>query len=187
MFQNIVTITHQIIREKVHIGDHVLDATVGKGNDTLLLSQMVGDDGIVYGFDIQAQAIAIADERISNESKFKNTKLFVKDHSELDQVLPDDEKLQLAIFNLGYLPSGDKEIITQSDTTVKAITDVLDHLDTKGILLIASYVGHPGGMEEFEAVQSYLEKLDQKSYNVAMFNFLNQKNLPPRLFIVERR
>ncbi|MGH2103327.1 tRNA (mnm(5)s(2)U34)-methyltransferase, partial [Aerococcus urinaeequi] len=103
------------------------------------------------------------------------------------QVIPTDEKLQLAIFNLGYLPSGNKEIITQSETTIKAIQSVLERLDKMGLLLIASYVGHPGGMEEFEAVQSYLEKCDQKSYNVAMFNFLNQKNLPPRLFIVERR
>lgn len=49
MFQNIVTVTHQIMKEKIHKGDHVLDATVGKGNDTLLLSQLVGQDGIVYG------------------------------------------------------------------------------------------------------------------------------------------
>ncbi|MEY8371246.1 class I SAM-dependent methyltransferase [Aerococcaceae bacterium 50-4] len=187
MFQNIVTVTHQIMRETIHKGDHVLDATVGKGNDTLLLSQLVGSDGLVYGFDIQDQAIALAKKRIEDESKLKNTKLYVKDHSELNQVLPENEKLRLAIFNLGYLPSGDKEIITQASTTVKAIEGVLDYLDDLGVLLIASYVGHPGGMEEFTAVQSYLEKLDQKRYNVAMFNFLNQKNLPPRLFIVERR
>ena len=187
MFQNIVTVTHQIMKEKIHKGDHVLDATVGKGNDTLLLSQLVGQDGIVYGLDIQAQAIAFAEKRLFEEAKFKNTKLFVKDHSELDHVIQRNEKLQLAIFNLGYLPSGDKEIITQSETTIKAIQAVLERLDKMGVLLIASYIGHPGGMEEFEAVQSYLEKCDQKSYNVAMFNFLNQKNLPPRLFIVERR
>ncbi|PMC79344.1 16S rRNA (cytosine(1402)-N(4))-methyltransferase [Aerococcus viridans] len=187
MFQNTVTITHQIMKEKIQKGDHVLDATVGKGNDTLLLSQLVEEDGIVYGLDIQPQAIALAEKRLCNESNYKNTKLFVKDHSELKQILPEEEKLQLAIFNLGYLPSGDKQIITQANTTIKAITSVLEHLDTMGLLLVASYIGHLGGMAEFEAVQSYLEKLDQKSYNVAMFNFLNQKNLPPRLFIVERR
>src|SRR5699024_12010107 len=98
MFQNIVTVTHQIMKEKIQKGDHVLDATVGKGNDTLLLSQLVGQDGIVYGLDIQAQAIAFAEKRLFEEAKFKNTKLFVQDHSVLDNVIQRKEKYHLAIF-----------------------------------------------------------------------------------------
>ena len=151
------------------------------------LQSFIQQAEIRHAFKEASVGIALAEKRLCNESNYKNTKLFVKDHSELKQILPEEEKLQLAIFNLGYLPSGDKQIITQANTTIKAITSVLEHLDTMGLLLVASYIGHPGGMAEFEAVQSYLEKLDQKSYNVAMFNFLNQKNLPPRLFIVERR
>lgn len=187
MFHNIVTLTHHLMREKVHKGDHVLDATVGKGNDTLLLSQLVETEGIVYGFDLQSKAIEITSNRLDNESIYKNTKLFNKSHSQLTEFLPQDEKLQFAIFNLGYLPAGDKSIITQAETTVQAIDQTLSLLDKDGLLLIASYVGHPGGMEEFDQVHFHLENLDQKRYNVGVFNFINQKNLPPRLFIVERR
>lgn len=187
MFQNIVTLSHHIIKEKVHKGDHVLDATVGKGNDTLLLSQLVKDEGSVYGFDLQADAIAITQKRLETESKYKNTKLFHADHSQMDKYLPKDLTLQFAIFNLGYLPSGDKEIITKAETTAKAIEATLPRLNKDGVLAIASYIGHPGGMEEFLKVQLLVESLDQKRYNVGMFQFLNQKNNPPRLFVIERR
>ena len=38
-------------------GDVVVDATVGNGFDTVFLAQQVGENGLVYGFDIQIQAI----------------------------------------------------------------------------------------------------------------------------------
>lgn len=187
MFQNIVSLTHQIMKDKIQLGDHVLDATVGKGNDTLLLSQLVGEHGCVYGFDLQEKAIQLTHERLLTSSNFKNTKLFRDSHSNINGYLKNDEQLQFAIFNLGYLPAGDKSIITQGESTIDAIQQILPRLTKNGTLLIASYVGHPGGMEEFNDVYKFVENLDQKSYNVGMFNFLNQQNLPPRLFIIERR
>lgn len=35
------------------LGKIAVDATVGKGNDTLKLLKAVGKDGFVYGFDVQ--------------------------------------------------------------------------------------------------------------------------------------
>ena len=44
------------IEEQVKPGDFCIDATMGNGNDTLLLSRLCGDSGQVLAFDIQEQA-----------------------------------------------------------------------------------------------------------------------------------
>ena len=49
------------------------------------------------------------------------------------------------------------------------------------------YSGHEGGLEEKEAVDSLVSQLPQKEYNVLMYKFINQVNLPPYLYIVEKR
>ncbi len=46
-----------LISQAVCLGDTVVDATAGNGNDTLYLANLVGATGRVYSFDIQAQAI----------------------------------------------------------------------------------------------------------------------------------
>ena len=43
----------RFIREQVQPGDICIDATMGNGNDTLLLSSLCGKDGHVFAFDIQ--------------------------------------------------------------------------------------------------------------------------------------
>ena len=45
------------IRQQVMPGDICIDATMGNGNDTALLSQLAGKRGRVLAFDIQKQAL----------------------------------------------------------------------------------------------------------------------------------
>ena len=45
------------ISEHVKEGDLCIDATMGNGNDTLLLSRLCGEKGHVLAFDIQEMAI----------------------------------------------------------------------------------------------------------------------------------
>ena len=46
------------ISEHVKEGDLCIDATMGNGNDTLLLSRLCGEKGHVLAFDIQEIALA---------------------------------------------------------------------------------------------------------------------------------
>ena len=55
---------HRLLRETVRAGDTVLDGTAGNGHDTLFLAQCAGENGRVYAFDIQPQAIAATDARL---------------------------------------------------------------------------------------------------------------------------
>ena len=43
----------RFIKEQVSPGDLCIDATMGNGNDTLILSTLCGKDGSIIAFDIQ--------------------------------------------------------------------------------------------------------------------------------------
>ena len=47
----------RFIREQVQPGDICIDASMGNGNDTPLLSSLCGKDGHVFAFDIQEAAL----------------------------------------------------------------------------------------------------------------------------------
>ena len=49
------------------------------------------------------------------------------------------------MYNLGFLPGGNKEITTLAKTTMKSIEDGLELLDSNGIMTIAVYRGHAEG------------------------------------------
>lgn len=92
-----------------------------------------------------------------------------------------------AIFNLGYLPKGDKAIITLPDTTKTALEALLTRLAPKGRIILVCYYGHAGGEAELKEVHSFCQQLPQEAFNVLSYQFINQRNQPPILFCIERK
>ncbi|HPP31857.1 MAG TPA: class I SAM-dependent methyltransferase [Soehngenia sp.] len=182
---NVISIEDILIDRFVQCGYICLDATVGNGNDTIKLSQKVGKIGKVYGFDIQEIAIEITKEKLTKADLLSQTILINDDHTKVDKYI--SEKLDFAIYNLGYLPGSHKEITTIASTTLESINKTLSLLKENGVILIISYINHDGGYEEYKAVRNYLSLLDQKKYNIFEVNFINQINNPPRLFCIENR
>ncbi|KAA9302113.1 MULTISPECIES: class I SAM-dependent methyltransferase [Aerococcus] len=184
---NIIQIYHHIIEEALRPGMTALDGTAGTGQDTAFLARLVGPQGRVYAFDIQKQAIQRSQDRLNKEALAQQVTLIQADHAQLDQHLPDDLEIDLACFNLGYLPGADKAIITQGQSTCQAIDSCCQYLKAGAKILVAAYLGHPGGMEEYETVCQHLAQYPQESYNISQVQFLNQRNLPPRLIVIEKR
>lgn len=132
----------------------VIDATVGNGNDTLLLAQNT-PHGHVYGFDIQKIAIERTKERIQ---KFDNVTLFPISHSKMKETLPEFlGKISIVLFNLGYLPKGDRKITTKVNTTIAAVEQSLEMIHDHGVVLITVYPGHEEGKEESKKLQNFLK------------------------------
>lgn len=52
---------------------------------------------------------------------------------------------RLVAFNLGYLPGGEKQVITRSETTLLALEAAKRILAPGGLISIVVYLGHPGG------------------------------------------
>ncbi|MTI70228.1 MAG: methyltransferase domain-containing protein [Firmicutes bacterium] len=182
---NAMDLAKNLIEEKVKRANVVLDATVGNGNDTLFLAKLVGEKGKVYGFDIQRQAINSTKEILIENNVFDRVKLIEDSHANIDIYVK--EGLDLIIFNLGYLPGGNHNIITKPKSTLAAIEKGLNKLNDNGILLIVGYPGHKGGNKEIIAVKDYLKGLNQKHFTVIRTDFINQVNNPPILFAIEKK
>ncbi len=182
---NVISIADILIDRFVQSGHTCLDATVGNGNDIIKLSQKVGKNGKVYGFDIQEIAIEITKEKLTKADLLDQTVLINDSHTEVDKHIK--EKIDFAIYNLGYLPGSRKDITTIASTTLESINKTLGLLKENGLIVIISYISHDGGFKEYTSVRSYLSLQDQKKYNIFEVSFINQVNNPPRLFCIENR
>ncbi|WP_033828101.1 class I SAM-dependent methyltransferase [Bacillus andreraoultii] len=187
--EKILPFSHQLIKKAASIGDGVVDATVGNGNDTLFLSELVGPTGVVFGFDIQREAINQTKKQLIQHDKDKNVLLFQVGHENVKTYIPNDfhGKIKAAIFNLGYLPKGDHSIVTKPNTTIAAIEQLLEIMDKEGIIVLVIYHGHPEGKNEKDVLLDYVTHIDQNKAHVLLYQFINQKNDPPFIVAIEKR
>ena len=176
--ENSLKMSHKVIEECVNCTSVVIDATCGAGNDTLFLAKLAKK---VYAFDIQLDAINKTKEKCAN---FNNITYINDSHENVLMYVSD--MVDAAIFNLGYLPKSNHAIFTKSASTIKAINAILSILNEGGRISIVAYPGFKEGKEEKEALEEYLKTLDQKTYNAPKYEFLNQINDPPILYVIER-
>jgi predicted methyltransferase len=176
--------SHTILSKVISPGDSVIDATTGNGNDTEFLAQSVKNDGHVYAFDIQTQAIETTKQRLSDKNLIHRVTLINDGHENILKYVKNP--IKAAIFNLGYLPGGDKNIITQPQKTITALKSCLSLLDKNGIIVVVIYYGHNGGLSEKEALMQWTSNLDQKQYTVLQYQFINQINCPPILLAIQK-
>lgn len=178
-----VALSHQLLAQRIHPGDTVVDATCGRGHDTLFLAQTVGEKGKVYAFDIQAVAIQSARALLNAHQALAQVSFYQADHSKM--ALWVQETISAAIFNLGYLPGGDEHICTLAHTTVSAIAHVLRLLAIGGILVIVAYPGRPAGKSERDAVAALLSSLSSQCWQVGNFNLINKHEAPCLFYVVK--
>lgn len=159
---NIVKRTHElmIINKKYDIA---IDATVGNGYDTIFLANYYNK---VIGIDIQPLAIKRSTEKTK---ELNNVELYLDDFNNIDKY----KYANLIIFNLGFLPGSNKKIKTQDYTSDQAILKAYSILD--GILLVACYIQHEGGYEEFEKLINTLN-INNIKY-ILEDNFENKEKL----------
>ncbi|QOY33777.1 tRNA (mnm(5)s(2)U34)-methyltransferase [Anaerobacillus isosaccharinicus] len=185
----ILPFARQLLINAISNGDSAIDGTAGNGHDTLFLAQLVGDLGRVYGFDIQEAAIRKTKERLIEHGALNQVSLFQSGHQEAKNLIPENDhgNISGAIFNLGYLPGGDKSIVTKPETTLKAIADIFSLLKKGGIIVLVIYHGHEEGRKEKDVLLNYVSSIDQAEGHVLTYQFLNQKNNPPFIVAIEKR
>lgn len=173
-----------LLRKSIDFGDVAIDATAGNGHDTLYLTELVGDTGHVFAFDVQQQALDATKERLKEHGVFERTTLILDGHENFAKHV--DEPIGGAVFNLGYLPGADHSLTTQAETTITAIDAMLEQMKIGGIVVLVVYHGHEGGKIERDNVLKYVEHLPQKQVHVLRYDFLNQKNDPPFIVALEK-
>jgi tRNA A58 N-methylase Trm61 len=185
-----------MVGKHVKKGDIVVDATAGNGNDTLALSNLVGEEGKVYAFDVQEEAIERTWNLLVESSSFcsigkealqieGNTVLICDSHEKMSSYISETGKVAAVVFNLGYLPSGDKSINTTAQSSVKAIDESLKILKKGGIVSIVMYPGTEIGEIERNEVLVYSQDLPPSEYHVCYCSFPNQSHMSPEILWIE--
>lgn len=179
--EKVIEFAHNIIKNKVENTDICIDMTIGNGKDTLFLCSLAQ---FVYGFDIQSKAI-LNTEKLLRDNHLNNFQLWMTSHENIDQFV--HEKVKAIVYNLGYLPTGDKSITTLTNSTMISLKKSLLLLKTGGIIVLVVYPGHLEGKKESDALLAYVNTLDQKEFDVIQYQFLNQIHQPPYVIAIERK
>jgi hypothetical protein len=90
---------------------------------------------------------------------------------------------QLFIFNLGYLPRGDKSITTKDTHTVQTL-DIINSHYPQATIIVMSYLGHPEGKKEYDAIQLWMAK--QTTYTCIESELKFHEEAPHLLWIYPR-
>ena len=176
----------RFIREQVQPGDICMDATMGNGNDTLLLSTLCGPGGHVFAFDIQEQALISTHTKLFKENAPQNYTLLLESHTKMDKYAKPGT-VSCITFNLGYLPGGDHTKATHADSSIEALTKGLALLQKGGLISLCIYSGGDSGFEERDAVLAWLKTLDPHKYLVIRSDYYNRPNNPPIPVLIIRQ
>ena len=170
----------QLILTHLREGDTAVDFTMGNGYDTEFLSKTVGERGRVYAFDIQSKAVESTKKHLLEVGCPENYTLIHDSHHKVREYVKGE--IRAGMFNLGYLPGGDKSITTMRETTLPAIEAAIDLMDRDAIILVAVYPGHAEGEAEGKMICDYLSSLSRHKVCATRIQILNSPTSP--FFIV---
>lgn len=172
-------------RQLLKPGDRVIDATMGNGQDTCALARLVGDNGKVIAFDVQEAAVNKTRTLLMQEGLLDRCELHLIGHEHVLQVVR--EPVKLAVFNLGWLPGGDKAVTTRWETTRTALEGCLQLLIPGGVCTICAYPGHGEGNRELQELIAFLSSIPPQAFNALHQQFINAGPGSPECFILQRQ
>ncbi len=190
-FLSVLSTAHKWIAERTIAGDIVIDATAGRGVDTLELARLTGATGTVYAFDIQQDALEQTSIRLSEATDHQQlaaTNLILDSHANMAQHIESamHGRVAAVMFNFGYLPGSDETIITEPDSSLQALEAALALLKKGGIITCVLYPGHAGGEQEACAVQQWAANLPAKAAQSVIYRQL-QRDTAPYLIAIEKK
>ena len=181
---DLVGLHKYFIMEHLREGDVAVDFTMGNGNDTLFLSKAVGENGKVYAFDIQEDALISTRAHLEANGAPENYTLICASHHRVKEFVT--EPIKAGMFNLGYLPrSGRKAVTTMRETTMPAVEAAIELLAPDGVLIVAIYPGHEEGALEGEMLREYFSTLSKYRICPSEFKILNSPT-SPYFFLIEK-
>lgn len=174
---DISDISHFIIEKFIENKDIAIDGTLGNGHDTDFLASKFNR---VYSFELQEEACAKYIEQAN-----LNVEIINESHHLFRKYVKED--VDCIMYNLGFLPGGNKEITTMHETSLESIKIGLDILKLGGIMTICIYRGHNEGEKEESCILSYLQSLNKSRFGVMIHSYLNRVNKAPILVVVEKK
>ncbi len=197
---NTLGLAHWFLATHIRPGHVCIDATIGRGRDTLFLAQRVGETGCVIGLDIQPEAVE------STRRLLEHSGLSVETHNAADGTpaiphitpgirLYEDchshiaryaarETVDAIVFNFGWLPGGDHSRFSTPETSLPAVQAALELLKPGGVMSLSLYHGRNNGTAERDALLTFLATVDNRRFTVLEGTFLNRTgDIPVPIFI----
>jgi len=171
-----------LLREAVHDGDLVIDATAGNGHDTLFLAECVGENGRVLAFDVQQAAIHSSSERVAAAGFSKRVEFHHESHATMASHAPPGS-VAAVMFNLGYLPGEDHQLTTGTEETLAALDAAALVLKPGGVISVVCYPGHEVGAGESAAVEDWMNSRAATGWRIAKYAMLGTLRPSPFLLV----
>ena len=162
-----LSLAHALWKAHLVKNDLVIDATAGNGHDSLVLA---GLGATLYVMDIQEKALQSTQEKLNN---YPDVQYFLQSHATFP---PLPKPPALIIYNLGYLPGGDKNITTRTSSTLQSLEAATKILAPSGLITLMCYSGHPEGAKEEEALISFCHSL--KGWEVTHHRWIKHPHAP---------
>lgn len=175
----------EMIEPAMFHGARAVDATMGNGQDTLWLCRLAGEEGHVYAFDVQPEAVERTRDRLMEAGLAARATLICAGHETMMDHIP--EQVDVVMFNLGWLPGAEHGVTTQVETTLRAVEAALSILKEDGLMTICIYPGHDEGTRELNALLEWARGLDDRRYDALLKSYLNQPNYPPQMLAVKKK
>ena len=175
----------EMIENAMFDGARAVDATMGNGHDTLWLCELAGENGKVYAFDVQAEAVERTRQRLTEKQVDARAELFCLGHQHMAEVIR--EPVDAIVFNLGWLPGAEHGVTTQTPTTLQAVNAALEVLKEDGLMTICIYPGHEEGTRELHALLNWASSLDDKRFDAMLKTYVNQPNDPPQMLAIRKK
>ena len=173
---DLLLLQKEFIMRHLAPGGVAADFTMGNGNDTAFLSRAVGESGRVYAFDIQSKALESTRRKLLAEGCPDNVTLIHDSHA--NAALYIKEPINAGMFNLGYLPGGDKLITTMTSSTMQAVRTAIELLAPGGAITVAVYPGHAEGKAEGVELARYFATLDKHIFTCTEVRIINSPESP---------
>ena len=162
--------------------DTAVDCTCGRGHDTLFLAQRCRR---VYSFDLQEEALSSAQKLLAEAGLAHKVEFICDSHAHAARYVT--EQPAVIMFNLGYLPGGDKTLTTTAEETVRAVRAALTLLRPGGLISLTMYPGHEEGRREQEQLCRLARELPADRFHCLLADMLNQSETAPRVLLITRK
>lgn len=183
IFNSHLALAHLYWKQLLSPADWVIDATCGSGFDCLYLTTLV-PQGKIIALDVQELAIQKSSLLIRDKQPQANVDFFLQSHETFPSI-GYSHPIRLIVYNLGYLPSGDRSIVTQAASSLKSIQEASHLLCPGGALSVMCYPGHEEGKSEEAALASYFSSLPTHLWHVCHHKW-PQRPHTPSLFLAQK-
>jgi hypothetical protein len=179
MFKNSIDLMDLYLKN-ITLNNICVDATCGNGHDTLKLSYVFNK---VFAFDIQNIAINKTIEKLEENNR-ENVIVINDSHVNINKHI--QGKIDFVVFNLGYLPNSSKNIFTIPGDVIKSFELFEELLSINSLILLVLYPGFENGKHERDELIKYFTNLDQNIFSVIHHRFINQRNFPPEIIVINK-